>query len=145
VVASPGDAMLVVAAVIARQGRVLVCQRSRAGKFPLQWEFPGGKVRDGESPEAALERELREELGFSAAIGAELYRTRYKYPEMPRAIELIFFAARIASGEIVNRIFESMEWVEPRELPAMDFLAADREFISKLAAGEIRQSIAAQG
>jgi 8-oxo-dGTP diphosphatase len=133
----PGRAVLVVAAVIVRDGRVLVCQRNRSGTFPLKWEFPGGKVQSGESPEAALVRELREELSVDARVGAEIYRTRHKYPQMPSAVELIFFATTIGSGEGDNHIFEATAWVAPRELPAMDFLDADRELISKLATGDI--------
>lgn len=132
--------MLVVAAVIVRDGRVLACQRSRSGKFPLKWEFPGGKVQSGESPEAALIRELREELSVDARVGVEIYRTKHKYAEMPSAIELIFFAATIESGEIDNRIFEAIAWVAPQTLPEMDFLDADRELIGKLATGEIELS-----
>ena len=132
-----GHAMLVVAAVIVRDRRVLVCQRSRSGKFPLKWEFPGGKVQSGESPEVALVRELREELSVDARIGAEIYRTRHKYPQMPSAVELIFFAATIESDQVDNRIFEAIAWVTPQKLQEMDFLDADREFISKLATGDI--------
>lgn len=125
--------MAVVAAVITREGRVLACQRNRTGKFPLKWEFPGGKVKNGETPQAALERELNEELGITSCIAAEIYRTRHKYAEMPEAVELIFFEARIEAGEIENRIFEQIAWVEPERLCKMDFLEADREFIEKLA------------
>lgn len=133
-----GCAVLVVAAVIVRDGQVLVCQRSRSGNFPLKWEFPGGKVQSGESAEAALVRELREELAIDAKVGAEIHRTKHKYAEMPSAIELVFFAATIESGEIDNRIFERIAWVAPQKLPEMDFLEADREFISKLATGDIQ-------
>ena len=129
--------MLVVAAVIVRDGRVLVCQRSRSGKFPLKWEFPGGKVQSDESPDAALVRELREELAIEASVGAEIHRTNHKYAEVSSAIELIFFAATIESGEIDNRVFEEIAWVAPRKLAEMDFLDADRELISKLATGDI--------
>lgn len=132
--------MLVVAAVIVRDGLVLACQRSRSGKFPLKWEFPGGKVQSGESPEAALVRELREELSVDASVGVEIYRTNHKYPDMPSAVELIFFAVTIESGEIANRVFESISWVAPQELPGMDFLDADRELTAKLATGDIRLS-----
>jgi len=130
--------VLVVAAVIVHNGRLLACQRSRSGKFPLKWEFPGGKVQKGESPEAALVRELREELRVSASAGAEIYRTRHKYPEMPSVVELIFFAAKIEAGEMENRVFEAIAWVTPQKLPEMDFLDADRELIAKLATGDIQ-------
>jgi 8-oxo-dGTP diphosphatase len=133
----PGYALLVVAAVIVRDGRVLACQRTRSGKFPLKWEFPGGKLQSGESPEAALIRELREELSADARVGAEIYRTSHKYPEMPSAVELIFFAATIEAGEVDNRVFEAIAWVTPQELPEMDFLEADRYLIAKLATSDI--------
>lgn len=132
--------MLVVAAVIVRDGRVLACQRNRSGRFPLKWEFPGGKVQSGESPEDALTRELREELSVAVSVGDEIYHTSHKYPEMPSAVELIFFASAIESGEIDNRVFEAIAWVAPHKLPEMDFLEADRELIAKLASGDIELS-----
>jgi 8-oxo-dGTP diphosphatase len=127
--------VVVVAALIARDRRVLACQRSRASKFALKWEFPGGKVQAGETPRAALERELNEELGVTANIGAEIYRTQHKYAEFPDTVELIFFKAHVEAGKIENRIFEQIAWVEPGKLREMDFLDADREFVAKLADG----------
>lgn len=129
--------MIVVAAVIAREGRVLACQRSRKSRFALKWEFPGGKIQAGETPAAALERELMEELGARAEIGQEIYRTRHKYAEMQETVELIFFEARLGSGKIENRVFEKAEWVEPKRLQEMDFLEADKELIRKLSSGGI--------
>ncbi len=132
--------MIVVAAVIVREGCVLACQRSRKSRFALKWEFPGGKVQSGETPESALERELMEELGVRAEVGPELYRTRHKYEEMHDTVELIFFEARVDAGQIENRVFEKIEWVEPKRLRELDFLEADKELIRKLAAKEIRMS-----
>jgi 8-oxo-dGTP diphosphatase len=86
--------LLVVAALIASEGRVLACQRHRADAFGLRWEFPGGKVRPHEKLQEALVRELQEELGVVAEIGDEVHRTRHRYAEMAREIELIFFTAR---------------------------------------------------
>jgi 8-oxo-dGTP diphosphatase len=125
--------VVVVAAVIARDGRILACQRSRKSRFALKWEFPGGKVQTGETPEAALERELHEELGVGAKIGREILRTEHKYPQMREAVQLIFFEARIETGEAQNRVFEKIEWIEPAKMNGMDFLEADRELIEKLA------------
>lgn len=129
--------MIVVAAVIVHEGRVLACQRGRSGKFPLKWEFAGGKVQPGETPEAALERELMEELGARAEIGQEIFRTGHKYAEMPEAVELIFFEAQVEAGAIRNRVFEEIRWVEKKGLKELDFLQADRELIRKLSSGEI--------
>lgn len=127
----------VVAAVIVHEGRVLACQRSRSGRFALKWEFPGGKVQAGENLEAALGRELNEELGVQAEIGAEVFRVHHKYEEMREELELIFFEVRAEPDEIENRVFEKIDWVELQELQQMDFLEADRELIARLAEGKI--------
>ena len=130
--------MVVVAAIIVRDGRVLACQRRRGGKFALKWEFPGGKVQAGESPEAALERELHEELNIRARIGVEIFRVRHRYAEMPEEVELIFFSAQIESEKLQNRIFEKLEWAEPAKLLELDFLEADRELVDRLARQEFQ-------
>jgi 8-oxo-dGTP diphosphatase len=129
--------LTVVAALIESEGKLLVCQRRRGGAFELQWEFPGGKRRPDETLEAALARELAEELGVTAKIGREIYRTHHHYVEMNEPIELIFFAASVPSAAVRNLIFERIEWREPHSLPELSFLPADRELIERLAAGEI--------
>jgi 8-oxo-dGTP diphosphatase len=132
--------ILVVAALIEREGRLLVCQRRKNDSFPLKWEFPGGKLKPGESPAEALARELKEELGADAAIGPEIYRTRHRYAEHADEIELYFFLVK--SGAVANLAFEQIQWAEPATLPAFDFLPADRELINLLASGALtlRQS-----
>jgi mutator protein MutT len=130
--------LTVVAALIESDGRLLVCRRRRRARFELMWEFPGGKVEAGETPEAALARELREELGAASKIGPELYRVQHKYAAMREPIELIFFAARVNPSEITNLDFEQIAWREPKSLPELNFLPADRELIEKLANGSIR-------
>jgi 8-oxo-dGTP diphosphatase len=129
--------LTVVAALIESDGKVLVCQRRRGSRFGLLWEFPGGKAEPGETLEQALGRELREELGVYARIGREIYRTQHEYTEMPQAIELVFFAARISAGEPTNLDFEQIAWREPASLPELNFLPADRELIEKLATGSL--------
>ena len=129
--------LLVVAALIEHEGRLLVCQRRKDDTFGLQWEFPGGKVRPGEALPTALARELREELGVSALVGGELYRTRHRYKELSTEIELIFFTVQVDPEAIRNQVFEQMLWARPSELPAMDFLPADRDLVSKLATGQL--------
>ena len=126
---------MVVAALIEREGALLVGQRCRGDKLALKWEFPGGKVRPEESLEQALARELREELGVDAAIGLEIYRTRFRYSEISHELLLIFFAASI-EAEPQNLAFEQICWVERRHLESYDFLPADRELVKRLAAGE---------
>jgi 8-oxo-dGTP diphosphatase len=130
---------IVVAAVIERgDRRLLIGQRRREDSSPLKWEFPGGKVRDGEAAEAALARELREELGVTLTKCVEIGRVRYQYAASPEELEIRFFAAALAEGEAAPLCFEQIAWVLPRELGDYDFLAANRELIANLATGRIK-------
>ena len=128
----------VVAALIQCEGKLLVCQRKRGTSFALMWEFPGGKVKQGETPEQALARELTEELGAEATIGAEVYRTRHRYAEMAEAIELIFFRAELDAKSALNLVFEQIAWREAESLLELDFLPADKELIERLASGALQ-------
>lgn len=121
----------VVAAVIERDGRVLICQR-KGGRHALKWEFPGGKVEPGESPRDALKRELREELAIDAEIGEEISRHDARYGNGP-VLHLRFFRVTKFSGEPVNLQFEAIQWEERRRLPDYDFLDGDLEFVRQLA------------
>jgi 8-oxo-dGTP diphosphatase len=129
----------VVAALILRDAKLLVCQRRRDDSHGLQWEFPGGKIEPGESPAQALIRELREELGIEARIGREIYRTSHRYRESQTELVLIFFQAKIeASATLQNLAFERFEWAEISYLEHYDFLQADKELIGLLASGSIQ-------
>ncbi len=126
----------VVAALIVKQGKILVCQRTRHQTMPLKWEFPGGKIEDGEQPRAALRRELEEELGILATVGDEVKRIQHEYPN-GGMVELRFFIVREFQREIENRIFRDIRWAEPKELPNYDFLEADLTLVQDLSAGKL--------
>ena len=126
----------VVAALIVRAGSVLICQRRPDQPMALQWEFPGGKIEPGESPEQALARELDEELGIAAVIGNRVTRIRHNYRH-GGAVDLQFFAVHEFTGELDNRIFQQLCWARLENLPDYDFLAADRGLIKDLAAGKL--------
>ena len=129
----------VVAAVIERgDRRLLIGQRRREDTSRLKWEFPGGKVRDRETLEGALARELREELGVTLAKCREIARVTHEYAHFGEQIEIHFFATAVAEEEIAPATFERVEWVLPRELGQYDFLAANRELIAHLATGKIK-------
>lgn len=130
--------LTVVAALILRDSKILVCQRRRDDSHSLQWEFPGGKVEPGETPQQALVRELREELGVDAAIGKELFRTRHRYRKSQPELELIFFQAIVDPiAAMQNLVFECFEWAAPFTLPQYNFLQADEEFVARIASGTI--------
>ena len=126
----------VAAGILARGDRLLICRRRKGGAFPLKWEFPGGKIQPGESAEAALARELAEELGISLAEDRlELVdRLRHRYPEGVD-VEIHFFRVGVFVGEPSNLAFEEIAWVPRAALPEYDFLAADERLVARLAAG----------
>ena len=126
----------VVAAFIVQNGKVLVCQRTKHQPMALKWEFPGGKIEEGEQPRDALRRELEEELGIQAVIGDEMVRIRHIYKN-GGAIELRFFMVEAFQGEIENRIFSDVRWVGRKDLPEYDFLEADAGLVKDIEAGKI--------
>ena len=126
----------VVAALILRDGKILICQRTKHQPMPLKWEFPGGKIEEGEQPRDALRRELEEEIGIDARIGNEVARLQHNYKN-GGTVELRFFDVPEYKGEIENRIFNDVQWVERTRLPEFDFLDADLQLVKDLAAGKI--------
>ena len=126
----------VVAALIVRDNRILICQRTKYQPMPLKWEFPGGKIEEGEQPVPALERELEEELGIRATVGAEVATVRHYY-RSGTAVELHFFLIEEFEGELENRIFRDVRWVNREELPSYDFLEADLTLVKDIAAGKV--------
>jgi len=133
----PGPALrFVAAALIVRGGEVLICQRRADQPMALQWEFPGGKIEPGETPEQALARELHEELGIDATIGPRITHVRHNYRH-GGAVDLQFFTVRDFTGDLQNRIFAQVVWARLEDLPNFDFLAADRGLIKDLASGKL--------
>ncbi|MHB8499375.1 MAG: (deoxy)nucleoside triphosphate pyrophosphohydrolase [Candidatus Acidiferrales bacterium] len=130
---------IVVAAVIERRDRrLLIGQRRRNDTSPFKWEFPGGKVEEGEAPEAALARELREELGITLDKCVEIGRTHHKYAAAPDELEIRFYAASIKESNTTPKTFEQIAWVLPKELGNYDFLAANSPLIAQLATGRLK-------
>jgi len=126
----------VAAALILRGDEVLICQRRADQPMALKWEFPGGKIEPGETPEQALARELDEELGIDADIGALVVHSRHTY-RSGGAVDLQFFAVHSFRREVTNRIFHDVRWIPLRDLTNYDFVAADRDLIRDLAAGRL--------
>lgn len=126
----------VVAALIEKGGRILICRRRSDQDHAGKWEFPGGKLEQGEEPQEALVRELREELAIEAIPGDEVTRYEYGYPGQ-KAIRLIFYRVAEFSGEPEYSRFAETAWATPAGLPQFDFLEGDVEFVRKLADGEL--------
>jgi 8-oxo-dGTP diphosphatase len=126
----------VVAAIILRGTEILCCQRTEHQALPLKWEFPGGKIEPGETPQQALRRELDEELGIDAEIAEQIAAVDHTYLN-GNSVQLRFFKVERFERELDNRIFRDICWVERKNLLRLDFLDADREIVRQLAAGEL--------
>jgi 8-oxo-dGTP diphosphatase len=122
--------IVVTAAVVERSGAYLVTRRLRGTHLEGMWEFPGGKCEDGETHRACLLREVREELGCDAVVGAELLTVAHDYSE--RTVELHFFRCEL-TGEPQPLLGQEIRWVDRIALRALDFPPADEELIRLLA------------
>ena len=121
--------IVVVAAVIERDGRYLVSKRLAGTHLEGLWEFPGGKVDAGETLEAALEREIAEEIGCGVADAREIFHTSHSYAD--RTVELHFYRGDLV-GMPQQRLGQELRWVTPQELATIEFPPADRLLIAAL-------------
>lgn len=113
----------VTCAIIVDGNLVLATQRGEHMKMPLKWEFPGGKVEDGEGDEACLHREIKEELNISIQIVKPLKEQRFSYPDFD--ITLVPFVVRFLGGEIRLLEHQAFRWLSREELPNLDWAGAD--------------------
>ena len=134
----------VVVGIITRGDQVLACQRRSDARYPLKWEFPGGKIEAGETPPQALVRELHEELDIHTEIGEEFYRQEWIYPDgvdNPKkdgAFRVFYYYIPSFTGTPRNRVFEQIRWVSLQELEALDILEGNREAVAFLVKHGIR-------
>ncbi len=120
----------VTAAIIKSGGKYLITQRSAAGKLPLKWEFPGGKVEPGETPEQCLEREIKEELNLNISVGDLFAVSMVKSSSLE--IKLLAYHATIIGGAVALRVHNDARWVLANQLHEYDFCPADIAIIQKL-------------
>ena len=125
----------VVAGLVYQDRRLLVCQRRDDASYPLKWEFPGGKVEEGENLLTSLRRELKEELGIEVESASELFHHTHSYPN--QTVELVFFKVETYRGSVSNKQFERIEWLDVGKLKAVDFLEGDLLLIEKLTSGDL--------
>ena len=120
----------VVAALIRRDGRILICQRPPRQSHPLKWEFAGGKIEPGETPEQALARECREELGIEVQVGGLFMEVTHDYPD--KTVHLRLYESTILSGEPQKIEPSDLRWVTPAELTDFPFCEADVVILERL-------------
>lgn len=120
----------VAAALIWNKGKILITKRKKGSHLENFWEFPGGKLKEGESPECCLIREVLEELGIAIQINHLFWKTHFRYPE--REVDLNFYSCDWTGGEPKAVGCDSFKWVEPKKLPEYSFPPANKELIEKL-------------
>jgi len=120
----------VVAAMIERDGKYLITQRRPSATLPLLWEFPGGRVEEGETDEAALARELKEEMGIDVEVRDRVMHVQHSYPHYD--IDFCVYACRLVAGEIRNIRVHDHRWVAPTDMDKYEFPAADEKTVAQL-------------
>ena len=120
----------VVAAVIEKEGKILTAQRKMGSHLERKWEFPGGGVEEGETPEKALSRELFEEFGIKAIIGSFLCDTFFDYGDVQ--INLSAYSVKSFSGDFILNEHEKIAWLRLKDLRTLDMADADILIINKL-------------
>lgn len=125
----------VVAAIIIKDGKIFATQRGY-GEFKDGWEFPGGKIEEGETPQEAIIREIKEELEIDIEVDELLDIVEYDYPNFHLSMDC--FICHIKAGEIVLKEHEAAKWLTKNELDTVDWLPADKELIEKLSNGEVK-------
>ncbi len=117
--------------IIINEGTVLCCQRKKKARYGLQWEFPGGKVKQSESPAECLQRELKEELGILAS-DVEPYGTYVQTYHDDGTFEVNYFIVKQFDGDVNNNVFKTIRWLAPAEFDSVQFLEGNKPILKKL-------------
>jgi 8-oxo-dGTP diphosphatase len=125
------DTVVVAAAVVEQNGKILAARRKKGAHLAGHWEFPGGKLESGESPEECLVRELEEECGVTVAPGRILEVVFHRYEE--KAVLLLFYDCALVEGEPRPLDCDEVLWVARDELTSLDWAPADIDFVARLA------------
>lgn len=124
--------VIVAAAVVIREGRVLLTRRTEGQHLAGMWELPGGKLEEGESPEEALVRECREECGIEVDVGEILDVTHHRYPD--KTVLLLFYRCALRSGQVRHLQVADHAWVAPPDLDDFPLPPADDRVVSRIKA-----------
>jgi len=117
-------------------GKLFIARRPTGDKLAGKWEFPGGKIRNGETPEACLAREMKEEFDIEVAVGELLGSSVYHYPDI--SVELLAYRTSLISGTITMKAHDDCQWVSLQDLGQYEFAPADIPFVQKIKMGDIK-------
>ena len=125
----------VTAAILVKDSKVFVGKRRANGRLPGKWEFPGGKVEEGETPQECLRRELKEELEIEATVGDFMGESIYRYDF--GTVKVLFYRAFWDGNSFVSKDHQEVGWIALEHLDHYDFAPADVSFVEKLMRGQI--------
>ena len=128
----------VTAAILVKDGKILIAKRKPEDKQPDKWEFPGGKIEAGETAPQCLKREMQEEFGIDVRVGKFLGESIYHYPHAHGSIRLLAYLAQWQAGDLALKEHADYAWVQCDQLEGFDFTSADLPFVRKLVSGQIK-------
>ena len=128
----------VVAGLILQNNKLLICQRPKFKDHPLKWEFPGGKIKNNETNEEALIREINEELSINIINYEELISYNFNYKDLDKKVFIYFYLVNNFSGKVLNNFHKELKWIEIKDIREYDFLEGDHKIIDHISSNDFK-------
>ena len=128
----------VVAGLILQNNKLLICQRPNFKDHPLKWEFPGGKIKNDETNEEALIREINEELSINIINYEELISYNFNYKNLNKKVFIYFYLVNNFSGKVLNNFHKELKWIEIKDIREYDFLEGDLKIIDHISSNDFK-------
>ena len=128
----------VVAGLILQNNKLLICQRPNFKDHPLKWEFPGGKIKNDETNEEALIREINEELSINIINYEELISYNFNYKDLNKKVFIYFYLVNNFRGKVLNNFHKELKWIEIKDIREYDFLEGDLKIIDHISSNDFK-------
>ena len=128
----------VVAGLILQNDKLLICQRPKFKEHPLKWEFPGGKIKNDETNEEALNREINEELSINIINCEELISYNFNYKDLNKRVFIHFYLVNNFCGKVLNNFHKELKWIEIKDIREYDFLEGDLKIIDFISSNDFK-------
>jgi 8-oxo-dGTP diphosphatase len=128
----------VVAGLILQNNKLLICQRPNFKDHPLKWEFPGGKIKNDETNEETLVREINEELSINILNYEELISYNFDYKDLKKQVFIYFYLVNNFSGKVLNNFHKELKWIEIKDIREYDFLEGDLKIIDHISSNDFK-------
>ena len=128
----------VVAGLILQNNKLLICQRPNFKDHPLKWEFPGGKIKNDETNEEALIREINEELSINIINYEDLISYNFYYKDLNKTVFINFYLINTFSGKVLNNFHKELKWIEIKDIREYDFLEGDLKIIEYISSNDFK-------